>query len=172
MQGLTAVKKVVDKVMEWLCIIILGIMTVLVVYQVVTRKVFNSPSAYSEAISQYLFVWMIMYGSAYVFGLKEHLDISIFKDKMKGVTLLAVEILTNICLLLFAGVVLMYGGYIISAQQMATTDAALGIPMGIIYSAIPISGAFTLFYAIYNVALAFEDFKKGKSGGQGAKSVV
>lgn len=172
MQGLTAVKKVVDKVMEWLCIIILGIMTVLVVYQVVTRKVFNAPSAYSEAISQYLFVWMIMYGSAYVFGLKEHLDISILKDKMKGTTLLVVEILTNICLLLFAGVVLMYGGYIISAQQMATTDAALGIPMGVIYSAIPISGIFTLFYAVYNCFLAFDDFKKGKSGGQEAKSVV
>ena len=67
---------------------------------------------------------------------------------MKGTTLLVVEILTNICLLLFAGVVLMYGGYIISAQQMATTDAALGIPMGVIYSAIPISGIFTLFYAV------------------------
>jgi len=172
MQGLTAVKKIVDKVMEWLCIAILGIMTVLVVYQVVTRKVFNSPSAYSEALSQYLFVWMIMYGSAYVFGLKEHLDIAILKDKMKGVTLLVVEILTNVCLVLFAVVVLVYGGYIISAQQMATTDAALQIPMGIIYSAIPISGLFTLFYAVYNIALAFDQYKKGGSGTKSAGSTM
>lgn len=172
MQGLTAVKKIVDKVMEWLCIAILGIMTVLVVYQVVTRKVFNSPSAYSEALSQYLFVWMIMYGSAYVFGLKEHLDIAVLKDKMKGVTLLVVEILTNVCLVLFAVVVLVYGGYIISAQQMATTDAALQIPMGIIYSAIPISGLFTLFYAVYNIALAFDQYKKGGSGTKSAGSTM
>lgn len=172
MQGLTAVKKVVDKVMEYLCIAILGIMTVLVVYQVVTRKVFNSPSAYSEALSQYLFVWMIMYGSAYVFGLKEHLDIAVFKDKMKGMTLLVVEILTNLSLVVFAVVVLTYGGYIISAQQMATTDAALQIPMGIIYSAIPISGLFTLFYAVYNIALAVDQYKKGGSGSKSAGSTM
>lgn len=172
MRGLTAVKKVVDKIMAWLCIAILGIMTVLVVYQVVTRKVFNAPSAYSEAISQYLFVWMIMYGSAYVFGLKEHLDISILKDKMKGATLLVVEILTNICLILFAVVVLMYGGEIIAAQQMATMDAALQIPMGIIYSAIPISGLFTTFYAVYNIALAFDQYKKGDSGSKSAGSTM
>ena len=172
MQALTSVKRVIDKIMEVMCIAILAIMTILVVYQVITRKIFNSPSAYSEAISQYLFVWMILYGSAYVFGMKEHLDITVFKDKMKGKTLLVVEILTNICLVLFAGVVLMYGGYLISGQQMSTTDAALGIPMGVIYSAIPISGVFTLFYAVYNCFLAVDDYKKGNSGSQEAKSVV
>ncbi len=172
MQALTSVKRVVDKVMEWLCIAILGVMTVLVVYQVITRKVFNNPSAYSEAISQYLFVWMIMYGSAYIFGKKEHLDITVLKDKMKGATLMAVEILTNVCLVLFSVLVLTYGGYMIAGQQMATTDAALGIPMGVIYSAIPISGVFTLFYAVYNCFLAVDDYKKGNSGSQDAKSVV
>ncbi len=172
MQAFTSVKRVVDKIMEFLCIVILGIMTVLVVYQVITRKVFNSPSAYSEAISQYLFVWMIMYGSAYIFGMKEHLDITVLKDKLHGTALMVVEILTNICLVLFALVVLTYGGYVIAAQQMATTDAALGIPMGVIYSAIPISGVFTLFYAVYNCFLAVDDYKKGNSGSQDAKSVV
>lgn len=172
MQGLTAVKKTVDKVMEWMCVIILGIMTVLVVYQVVTRKVFNSPSAYSEVLTQYLFVWMIMYGSAYVYGLREHLDISILKDKMKGTTLLVVEILTNVCLILFSAVVMVYGGYIISVQQMATTDAALQIPMGVIYSAIPISGLFTLFYAVYNIALAFHNFKTGDYRSKGSGSTM
>lgn len=173
MQAFTSVKRAIDKIMEVMCIIILGIMTVLVVYQVITRKIFNSPSAYSEAVSQYLFVWMILYGSAYVFGKKEHLDITVLKDKMKGKTLLLVEILTNICLVLFAAVVLGYGGYLIAGQQMSTTDAALGIPMGVIYSAIPISGIFTLFYAIYNCFLAVDDYKKGNdTGSQDAKSVV
>jgi len=172
MQALTSAKRVVDKIMEWMCIAILGVMTVLVVYQVVTRKVFNSPSAYSEAISQYLFVWMIMYGSAYIFGMKEHLDITILKDKLKGTALLVVELLTNICLVLFSAVVLMYGGYVITAQQMATTDAALGIPMGVIYSAIPLSGVFTLFYAVYNVALALDQHKHGGSDTKSAGSTM
>lgn len=130
MQALTAVKRVVDKVMEWMCIIILAVMTVLVTYQVVTRYFFNKPSAISEALAQYLFVWMIMYGSAYVFGLREHLDITVLKDKLHGVPLLLVELLTNVVLILFSLVVLMYGGKMVTAQQMGTVDAALQIPHG------------------------------------------
>lgn len=164
MQAFTAAKRVVDKVMEWLCIIILGVMTVLVTYQVLTRYFFNKPSAISEALAQYLFVWMIMYGSAYVFGLKEHLDITILKDKLHGASLLAVELLINIVLILFSVMGLMYGGYLVTAQQMNTVDAALQIPMGVIYSAIPISGVFILFYAIYNICLAFDAYQKGQSG--------
>ena len=73
MKALEGIKKVFDKILEILGTITLGIMTILVVYQVVTRYVFNAPSAFSEALAQYLFVWMIMFGSAYVYGSKEHL---------------------------------------------------------------------------------------------------
>ena len=82
MQALTSIKRVADKVIEWLCIAILAVMTILVTYQVVTRYVFDESSAISEILAQYLFVWMVMFGSAYVFGLKEHLDITVLKDKM------------------------------------------------------------------------------------------
>ena len=71
MKALTTIKKAVDKVMEWSCILILIVMTVLVTYQVITRYFFNRPSAISETAAQYLFVWMVMFGSAYVFGLRE-----------------------------------------------------------------------------------------------------
>jgi TRAP-type C4-dicarboxylate transport system permease small subunit len=53
-EALNKIKFVVDKVIEVISTIILAIMTVLVVYQVVTRYVFNAPSAISEILSQYL----------------------------------------------------------------------------------------------------------------------
>lgn len=163
MQALTKVKMIVDKVMAWLCIVILAIMTVLVTYQVVTRYFFGRPSAISETLAQYLFVWMVMYGSAYVFGLREHLDITVLKDKLTGAALLLVEILINLVLGLFAAVVLLYGGYLVTLQQMGTMDAALQIPMAYIYSAIPLCGVFILFYALYNTCLAFQNYKTGQS---------
>lgn len=167
MQVLTAIKRVVDAVMSWLCIVLLAIMTVLVTYQVATRYIFGKPSAISEAIAQYMFVWMVMCGSAYVFGLREHLDITVLKDKFAPWGTLVVEVLINITLILFSAVVLLYGGILVTSQQMGTMDAALQIPMGVIYSAIPICGAFSLFYAIYNVALAFQNYRNGQSGADG-----
>ena len=66
MKVLNKIKFVFDKILEILGTTCLAIMTVLVVYQVVTRYVFNHPNPFSEITAQYLFVWMIMFGSAYV----------------------------------------------------------------------------------------------------------
>ncbi|MEM5766703.1 MAG: TRAP transporter small permease, partial [Bacillota bacterium] len=81
MKALNKTKFAIDKVLEILGIATLGVMTVLVCYQVAARYVFSSPSAISEVLSQYLFVWMIMFGSAYIYGSREHLTIDILKDR-------------------------------------------------------------------------------------------
>ena len=91
MKVLGAIKSVIDKIMEVINVIILAIMSVLVVYQVFARFVLNSPSAISEALSQYLFVWMIMFGSAYVFGVREHLTIDLIRDKFPPAVEMVVE---------------------------------------------------------------------------------
>ena len=159
METFTNVKKFVDKIMNFLCIVILMIMTVLVTYQVVARYFFSKPSAISEAVSQYLFVWMVMFGSALVFGERGHLEITAVKDKLPPTAYMVVEILANISLIVFSILVLLYGGVLISQQQMATVDAATQIPMGLIYASIPFCGVISCFYAVYNILLAVKEWK-------------
>ncbi len=160
MKTFTFIKRIVDKFVEILCIILLFIMTVLVTYQVVTRFVFSNPSAISELTAQYLFVWMVMIGSAYMFGLREHLNISLLKDKLPPLLNTLVEILIALLLIIFSFGMTFLGGIRNTLVQMRTTDAALQVPMGVIYSIIPISGAFMIFYAIYNIFLAISNYKK------------
>ena len=111
MKALDAIKNVLNKILEILGTVTLGIMTVLVVYQVITRYVFNAPSPFSEALSQYLFVWMIMFGSAYVYGSREHLTIDLLKDKFSPKLNMIVEVIANICLFAFILLVCVYGGW-------------------------------------------------------------
>ena len=56
-------------------------MTCMVSYQVFARFILHNPSAITQTLSQYLFVWLIMFGSAYVFGAREHLSIELIRDK-------------------------------------------------------------------------------------------
>lgn len=162
MKVLDSIKKVFDKILEVLGIITLGIMSVLVVYQVVTRYVFNAPSAYSEALSQYLFVWMIMFGSAYVYGSLEHLTIDLLKDKFSPGLNLVVEIITNLCLFAFILLVCVIGGWKYTSSQVKRIDASLHISMSILYVSVPFTGIITLFYSIYNIARSIQNFKEGK----------
>lgn len=50
---MNSIRKILDKILEVACILIFGIMTILVVYQVVTRYVFQSPSSWSESVVTY-----------------------------------------------------------------------------------------------------------------------
>lgn len=162
MAVLNKIKSVVDKIFEVISTIILGIMTVLVIYQVITRYVFNAPSAISEILSQYLFVWMIMFGSAYVYGSHEHLTIDIIKDKFPPKVNLIVEIITNVALFAFIAVVCVYGGYLYTMKSAPQVDPQLGISKAILYCSLPITGVVTLFYAVCNCFESVANYKNGK----------
>ncbi len=159
MEALNKIKFWIDKVIEVISTIILAIMTVLVVYQVVTRYVFNAPSAISEILSQYLFVWMIMFGSAYVYGSREHLTIDILKDKFGPKTNMIAEICAQVVLFLFIALVCVWGGYLYTIKSAPQVDAQLGISKAILYSSLPFTGVVTLFYAVYNCVLSVFNYK-------------
>ncbi|HFQ4903033.1 TPA: TRAP transporter small permease [Vibrio vulnificus] len=140
----------VDKLLSSICIVIVGAMTLLVTYQVVVRYLFNSPSAVSEVLSRYLFIWLILFGAAYVFGLKEHMSITFIKQKFNEKIQILLEMLIELTTVTFALSIMIFGGYNSSVRQMWQLDSALQIPMGVIYAAIPISGVLMVFYFFYN----------------------
>ncbi len=150
LQKVQCCKLWVDKCVAAILIAIVAAMTVLVTYQVVVRYLFNSPSAVSEVLSRYLFIWLILFGSAYVFGLREHMAINFIKDKFPDALRIVVEMFIELVTLVFAVAIMVIGGYSTAVRQMWQLDSALQIPMGTIYSAIPISGALIIFYFIYN----------------------
>ena len=157
---LLLIKKILDRAIEWICIFIVGLMTVLITYQVVVRYVFNSPSAVSEILSRYLFVWLILFAGAYVFGLREHMEIAFLKNKLPPKLQVIADSISEIAITTFAIGVMIVGGYSATVRQMFQLDSALQIPIGVIYSAIPISGAIIVFYSICNVATFYHCTKK------------
>ena len=162
MKALDAIKNVLNKILEILGTVTRGIMTVLVVYQVITRYVFNAPSPFSEALSQYLFVWMIMFGSAYVYGSREHLTIDLLKDKFSPKLNMIVEVIANVCLFAFILLVCVYGGWKYTASQVNRIDPSLHISMAILYTSVPFTGVITLYYAVYNCICSIRDYQQGK----------
>jgi TRAP-type C4-dicarboxylate transport system permease small subunit len=140
-------------------------MTILVTYQVIVRYFFDKPNAYTEVLSKYMFVWLIMYGSAYVFGLREHMNIAVVRDKLPTKLRIVIEMISELIIVLFTGGVLIYGGLKQMMDQMVQLDAALQIPMGFIYSAVPISSFFILFYFLYNERKLFLELKSNNVKG-------
>ncbi len=162
----STVKRWLDKLVSWFCIALVALMTILVTYQVVVRYIFNDPSAVSEVLSRYLFIWLVLFGSAYVFGLKEHMAISFIKEKFSQKAQIIVEAFIELAIVTFALSIMIFGGYSSATRQMWQLDSALQIPMGTIYAAIPISGALMVFYFIHNELQLVERWKQLRSSAE------
>ncbi|WP_439234778.1 TRAP transporter small permease [Lonepinella koalarum] len=154
------IKKFVDKTMEYLCILIVLLMCILVTYQVITRYVFDQPSSVSEILSRYLFIWLVLFGGAYVFGLREHMSISFLKQKLSDKVQIYLDMLSEFIIAIFTFTIMILGGYSITLRQMLQMDSSLQLPVGIIYSAIPIAGIIMIFYFIYNETILLKKLKE------------
>ena len=152
-------KQMIDKAVEWFSIGLVVVMVLLVLWQIVARYLLNSPSSFSEALTRYLFVWLVLVTSTYAFGSRDHMYISALNDRLRGKTRTVVNLLIEVLTILFAACVMVFGGSIIARMQMVSLDSSLHIPMGIVYAIIPICGVITVFYCICNI---LEELEKAK----------
>lgn len=152
MEALNKIRKGIDMILSSACAFIFAAMVVIGTYQIVTRFIFRRPSTISEELLTYSFTWMALLSSAYVFGKRDHMRMGFMADKASPGGQKILSILAEIFVLLLAASVMIYGGVTITKLTMTQSTASLGIPMGVVYTIIPISGVLIVFYAILNIA--------------------
>ncbi|GHT85510.1 C4-dicarboxylate ABC transporter permease [Spirochaetia bacterium] len=154
-----SIKNVIDTMLQWFCVLIVALMTFFVTYQVVTRYIFNKPSAVSETIARYLFVWLTIFGGAYVFGKRGHMNLVFIREKFSPKIQTVLEILSEFLIAVFAILIMIYGGRIYTVKQFVQIDPSLMFPMAWIYGCLPVGGVLVLFYSIYNELELFKKLK-------------
>lgn len=157
-----AVKKAVDKVMEFASVAIMIIMVLLVTWQVIARYFLSNPSTFSEMLTRYLFVWLVLITATYVFGQRDHMCITALKDKFPPKLKNLADILIEVINIVFSVVVMTIGGFSVAKMQMVQQDATLHIAMGLVYAVIPVCGVVTTFYCIYNMMESIKERQKIK----------
>ena len=145
------IRNSINKVLSAVCCFLFAAMVIIGTYQIVTRYIFNSPSTVSEELLTYSFAWMALLISAYIFGKREHMRVAFLADKLTGKPRIILEVFIELIVMAVAVIVLLYGGLSIMQLTMTQKTASLGIPMGIVYSVVPISGALIAVYGVFNI---------------------
>ncbi len=152
---------ILDKSLSFICETMFAFMAVLAVYQVTVRYLFNSPSSFSEELLSYTFAWLSMLAAVLVFGECDHMRLSLFSDKLKGKSGILLAMATEVLIMVFAALALVYGGVTIVKLALPQTTASLGIPMGYVYTIMPVSGVLTIIYNVLNLMDFWTEFRKG-----------
>ena len=147
----TFVKRGMTKLLAAIATLLLSIMTLLVLYQVFTRYVLNSPAAFTEELVRYFLIWTGFIGAAYAFITREHMCLVLVRDSLSPERRRILMTFIDVLILVFAVFVITVGGFKLAMSAQKVFSALLGIPRSLVYAMAPVSGLFIIVAQIINI---------------------
>ena len=130
------------------------VMTVMIFLQVIYRYVLGESLSFSEELARYMFIWSVAMGSALALRTRSHIGVEILVERLPETISSQARIVANVLNLTFFGLLIWYGFEMVF-ETMDQESAALELPMGYVYLAVPLSGIILVICEIRN---ALEDF--------------
>lgn len=171
MSKLRKLRVMVDRGLGGILVVLMAAMVLNVLWQVFTRFVLRDPSSYTEEIARYLLVWVGLLGASYAAGKRLHLAIDLLPTRLEGSAKRVLALFIESCAFLFALFVLVVGGsrLVRLTLILGQHSAALQVPLGYVYLALPLAGLLIMFYSALS---AVEEIRKlqGQPGEAAAES--
>ena len=148
--SLKSIKNALDRSLETLVMVAVAVLVIDVLWQVFTRFILNNPSSWTEELAIFLLIWVALLGAAVALNRGAHLGIDYFVGKLPERMSLCTEVFVFACVSLFSLCVMIIGGtdLVLSTLQLGQESPALGVEVGYVYLAVPISGFFLALYAV------------------------
>lgn len=143
MEALNRFWKILDKtvftIVKYVCVLLLGVLAAVVFYIFFGRYVLGHSPMWGEPLSLLCLVWMSILGSTLVVRENEHLRVTMFDEKMGKGAINATEILSTVCILVFAVFLIIYG-WQVTKNGLSNNMAGINVPYACMYVSMPISG--------------------------------
>lgn len=147
------IKNILDKLLETLIVISVAVLTLDVLWQVFTRFVLRKPCTWSEELAVFMIIWVALLGSAVALGRGAHLGVDYFVSKLPDSLRMKCEVAVFLLIAAFSLVVFVIGGsnLVISILRLGQVSPSLGVQVGYVYLALPVSGFFMTMYSLIAV---------------------
>jgi len=140
----------IDRMLQWVLVMLMSAMVLSVTWQVVSRYVLSSASSWTEEVARFLLIWIGMLGAAYAFRTRMHIGLDLLPNRLTGKAARNLRWLTQAVILLFALGVLVIGGakLVWLTWDLRQNSAVLGLPMAVVYSVIPVTGILIMLFEL------------------------
>jgi len=158
--ALATARRAIERLVRWIVILLMGVMTVLVSIQIVSRYVFNFPLGWSEEMARFSFVWVSFLGASALMQVREHINVTVFLDRFPRRVQAVAVFIANVC-----GLICIYffliGGIALTTNEWRQLAPATETPMGWVYLVIPVSAG---LMAVWMILQTIESALKLRGG--------
>ena len=146
------------KIIEVLLMLIFTILVVDVLFQVLSRYIIKTSFSWTEELARFLLIWLSILGAAYLNAKREHLSMDFLYQKLTESNKRKVSIIVELMVFFFALIVMVIGGgnLVYTTLHLNQLSGTLQIPLGYIYSILPISGFLIMSFAIFHVVKIYK----------------
>ena len=155
-------RRVVDGmniVIRWVLAALMLIMTVLIGWQVMARFIIGDSLTFSEEVSRFVMVWLVIVGAAYAAKNGRLTKVDIVEHMLSGKAKQTVIMIAGLLSIVFYLVLVVFGFFIVNAvsyQLTPATEVSMSIPM----AALPVGGILLIINTIhqmFGVSLGVEE---------------
>lgn len=82
---------------------------------------------------------------------KARLAVTVLSEKLTGKKSKILEVVVQSLFLVFAAMIMVYGGWNAVTLTMGQISPSLSIPMGYVYLSVPVSGVLIIIYSLINL---------------------
>ncbi|WP_424236859.1 TRAP transporter small permease [Bhargavaea ginsengi] len=140
---------ILAKILSYLCIIALALLSAIVLVQVVSRF-FDVSLPATEELARLLIVWLTFLGSALAIHEKMHLGVRYFVNLASERYQRIIDTLIYVLVAVLLAVLVFYG-FSLSMTALTTASATMRLPMAVFYLAIPVSSLFALYFIVVHI---------------------
>ncbi|PWW12541.1 tripartite ATP-independent transporter DctM subunit [Mangrovibacter plantisponsor] len=142
---LQRIEQILSRVLSCFMVCLLAAMSLLIIYSVITRYFFQSPSSLSEELLRFSLIWLGLIGAALCFNGTRHLSLPILFDRAGATTQRWMMQFNNLLVIAF-GVILLAGGWLAMEKNGQMLTPMLKVSVGMLHGAVVLCGAFMIIH--------------------------
>ena len=143
----------INKITRSILVFLMGLLVLVVVWQVFTRYVLQAPSTFTDELARFLLIWVSLLGGAYYSGQNLHISVDVLPRYLNKVNRFRLVIFIKTLIALFVLAVFVIGGGLLvyTTWTYLQITPALQIPMSLVYLIGPISGLLIVYYKLSDI---------------------
>jgi C4-dicarboxylate transporter DctQ subunit len=156
MQFLLRLQKVLIRIEEYIAAWLLIAMTAAVFWGILERFVIRGGFGFTDELSRYISIWAVFFGGCLGVVKNAHIGVEVFVKPLPRSFQRPMAVLANGICMVFMGFAAWYGwDYFIRLSKTTQTSPAMGIPMSLVFLAVPIGCALMcVHYLILSAVIA------------------
>lgn len=139
--------EILNSLIKSLSGIALGLMTLLVILEVVYRYLLNSPLSFTQDSAIFAMVYVVMLGSTIAVRNRAHIAVDFVGNMLPARYAYALRLITY-GIMLFFFFILLKNGWTLTMRSMMQISPSLGIPIGYVIFSIPLSAGISMLYIL------------------------